>query len=99
MVVILLWLALLFIQVDWVGFRYEPVLLNRALGKVHVFKSMGLPWWQWGWKLWGAYPIRDRHARLVMRPRGGRGVHHLHRSDFTTGVWPGVCDYRRTGWA
>lgn len=53
MVVILLWLALLFIQVDWVGFRYEPVLLNRALGKVHVFKAMGLPWWQWGWKLWG----------------------------------------------
>jgi len=53
MVVILLWLALLFIQVDWVGFRYEPVLLNRALGKVYVFKAMGLPWWQWGWKLWG----------------------------------------------
>lgn len=53
MVVIMLWLALLFIQVDWVGFRYEPVLLNRALGKVHVFKATGLPWWQWGWKLWG----------------------------------------------
>lgn len=53
MVVTLLWLALLFIQVDWVGFRYEPVLLNRDLGKVHVFKAMGLPWWQWGWKLWG----------------------------------------------
>jgi hypothetical protein len=53
MVAIMLWLALLFIQVDWVGFRYEPVLLNRALGKVHVFKATGLPWWQWGWKLWG----------------------------------------------
>lgn len=49
----MLWMALVFIQVDWVGFRYEPVLLNRAWGKVHVFKAKGLPWWQWGWKLWG----------------------------------------------
>ncbi|MGY0611852.1 DUF6708 domain-containing protein [Luteimonas sp. A501] len=46
-------LTLVFIQIDWVGFRYAPVLVNRALGKVHVFVDKGLPWWQWGWKLWG----------------------------------------------
>ncbi|MGY0653024.1 hypothetical protein ACW7GZ_14430 [Luteimonas sp. A537] len=41
-------LTLVFIQIDWVGFRYAPVLVNRALGKVHVFVDKGLPWWQWG---------------------------------------------------
>lgn len=50
---ILFFLCLIFVQVDWVGFRYAPVLVNRALGKVHVFVDKGLPWWQWGWKLWG----------------------------------------------
>ena len=41
------------IQIDFVGFRYQPVLVNRGLGKVHVFVSHMLPWWQWFWKLWG----------------------------------------------
>lgn len=40
-------------QSDFVGFRYEPVLFDRAAGKVHIFKSLGLPWWQWGWNMFG----------------------------------------------
>jgi len=49
----LLYIALLFIQIDWVGYRYEPVLFDRSSAKVHIFKSMGLPWWQWGWNIFG----------------------------------------------
>ena len=49
----LLFVAFLFIQIDWVGYRYEPVLFDRLSGKVHIFKSLGLPWWQWGWNLFG----------------------------------------------
>ena len=46
-------LLLAFIQYDFVGFRYQPVLVNRGLGQVHVFVGHMLPWWQWFWKLWG----------------------------------------------
>jgi hypothetical protein len=46
-------LLLGFIQYDFVGFRYQPVLVNRGLGQVHVFVGHMLPWWQWFWKLWG----------------------------------------------
>lgn len=49
----LAFIALLFIQVDWVGYRYEPVLFDRSSAKVHIFKSLGLPWWQWGWNIFG----------------------------------------------
>lgn len=52
----LCFISLIFIQVDWVGFRYNPVLLNRTTGKIHVFASGLLPWWQWGWNLWGRPP-------------------------------------------
>jgi hypothetical protein len=44
---------LAFVQIDFVGFRYQPVLVNRGLGQVHVFVGQMLPWWQWFWKLWG----------------------------------------------
>ena len=50
---LLLFIALLFIQIDWVGYRYEPVLFDCSSAKVHIFKSMGLPWWQWGWNIFG----------------------------------------------
>lgn len=43
----------LFIQVDWVGYRYEPILFDRGSSKVHIFRSAGLPWWQLGWNLFG----------------------------------------------
>jgi hypothetical protein len=49
----LAFLLLAFIQYDFVGFRYQPVLVNRGLGQVHVFVGHMLPWWQWFWKLWG----------------------------------------------
>lgn len=51
-----IWISLIFIQVDWIGFRYHPVLVNRATQKVHVFASGLLPWWQWGWNLLGRPP-------------------------------------------
>lgn len=51
--VVLLVVALAFIQAEFVGFRYQPVLVNRGLGQVHVFVGHMLPWWQWFWKLWG----------------------------------------------
>lgn len=44
---------LAFIQIDCVGFRYAPVVVNRRLHSVHVFVPLMLPWWQWCWKLWG----------------------------------------------
>lgn len=50
------WISSVFIQVDWIGFRHHPVLMNRATGKVHAFESGLLPWWQWGWNLWGRPP-------------------------------------------
>jgi hypothetical protein len=51
--VVLLLVALAFTQAEFVGFRYQPVLVNRGLGQVHVFVGQMLPWWQWFWKLWG----------------------------------------------
>ncbi len=50
---VLLFVFLLFIQVDWVGYRAEPVLFDRRGKKVHIFKSLGLPWWQWCWNIFG----------------------------------------------
>lgn len=50
---VLLFVFLLFVQIDWVGYRAEPVLFDRPARKVHVFKALGLPWWQWGWNLFG----------------------------------------------
>jgi hypothetical protein len=44
---------LAFVQIDFVGFRYAPVLVDRRLNRVHVFVPHMLPWWQWFWKLWG----------------------------------------------
>ncbi|MEN5206806.1 DUF6708 domain-containing protein [Stenotrophomonas terrae] len=49
----LFFIALLFIQIDWVGYRYEPVLFDRSSAKIHIFKSIGLPWWEWGWNIFG----------------------------------------------
>lgn len=53
LLVFMLFVFLLFVQTDWIGYRYEPVLFDRGSGKVHIFKSLGLPWWQWGWNLIG----------------------------------------------
>lgn len=50
----LLFVFLMFIQSDWVGYRGEPVLFDQRGKRVHVFKSLGLPWWQWGWNLFGS---------------------------------------------
>jgi len=50
---VLLFVFLLFVQIDWVGYRAEPVLFDCRARKVHVFKSVGLPWWQWGWNIFG----------------------------------------------
>jgi len=49
----LLFVFLLLVQTDWVGYRAEPVLFDQPARKVHVFKSLGLPWWQWGWNVFG----------------------------------------------
>ncbi|MBK0054156.1 DUF6708 domain-containing protein [Stenotrophomonas sp. S39] len=49
--IILLLIVLSLIQSDWVGYRAEPVLFDRRGRKVHVFKSLGLPWWQWCWNI------------------------------------------------
>ena len=48
---VMLLIVLSFIQSDWVGFRAEPVLFDCRAGKVHIFKSIGLPWWQWCWNI------------------------------------------------
>ncbi|GEM_PF-1034909 len=50
---VLLFVFLFFVQIDWVGYRAEPVLFDQPARKVHVFKSLGLPWWQWGWNVFG----------------------------------------------
>lgn len=51
--VLLLLIAAICLQGEFVGFRYQPVLVDQRLGQVHVFASHMLPWWQWFWKLWG----------------------------------------------
>lgn len=45
-------LALLMIRADTIAYRYQPVLFNRATGKVHVFVAQSLTWW----KLWQLKP-------------------------------------------
>lgn len=48
---VLLLIVLALIQSDWVGYRAEPVLFDCRARKVHIFKSIGLPWWQWCWNI------------------------------------------------
>jgi hypothetical protein len=49
-------IALWMLQQDVIGYRYEPVAVCKSTGKVYVFRSLGLWWWQLGWKLWGRVP-------------------------------------------
>jgi hypothetical protein len=44
------------LQQDIIGYRYEPVAVCKSTGKVYAFRSLGLWWWQLGWKLWGRVP-------------------------------------------
>lgn len=44
-------------RADSVGFRYEPVLFNKALQKVHVFSDLGGRWWEI-WKPFGGTSFR-----------------------------------------
>jgi len=48
-----LFVNLIFVQEDWTGYRYEPVLFDAPARRVHIFKSLGMPWWQLGWNLFG----------------------------------------------
>jgi hypothetical protein len=42
--------SLAFARLDFVGYRYQPVLFNRAAGKVHVFLDEGTKFWEvWRW--------------------------------------------------
>jgi len=42
--------ALFFARLDFIGYRYQPVLFNRAAGKVHVFLDEGTAIWEfWRW--------------------------------------------------
>lgn len=43
-------ICLLVVRADTVAFRYQPVLFDRAAGKVHVFVAESLTWWKW-WQL------------------------------------------------
>jgi hypothetical protein len=49
-------IAFWLLQQDITGYRYEPVAVSKADRKVHVFRSLGLWWWELGWKLWGRVP-------------------------------------------
>lgn len=42
----------LILRADTIAYRYQPVLFNRATGKVHCFVSEGITWW----KLWQFKP-------------------------------------------
>jgi hypothetical protein len=43
-------LSLFFARLDFIGYRYQPVLFNRAAGKVHVFLDEGTAIWEfWRW--------------------------------------------------
>lgn len=44
-------------RADSVGYRYEPVLFNKALQKIHVFTDMGANWWEF-WKPFGGTSFR-----------------------------------------
>ena len=42
--------SLFFARLDFIGYRYQPVLFNRAAGKVHVFLDEGTAFWEfWRW--------------------------------------------------
>ncbi len=42
--------SLCFARLDFIGYRYQPVLFNRATGKVHVFLDEGTQFWEiWRW--------------------------------------------------
>lgn len=41
-------------RIDFNGFRYTPVLLNRGAGKVHVLEEVGFDFFAF-WKLWGGH--------------------------------------------
>ena len=52
--------ALLFValgRADSIGWRYQPVLFDKAAQKVHVFTDMGSPWWE-VWRLVGGTRCR-----------------------------------------
>ncbi|MES2320386.1 MAG: DUF6708 domain-containing protein [Pseudomonadota bacterium] len=53
-IIMLLWIVVcvLVVRSDTVAFRYQPVLFDRAAGKVHVFVAEPLTWW----KLWQLKP-------------------------------------------
>jgi hypothetical protein len=59
--------SLAFLQLDFTGFRYQPVLVDRGTRQVHIFVSHMLPWWQWFWKLWGrsGYEVQSFDWRCV----------------------------------
>ncbi|KAF1016763.1 MAG: hypothetical protein GAK31_00021 [Stenotrophomonas maltophilia] len=48
---VMLLILLSLIQSDWVGYRAEPVLFDCRARRVHIFKSLALPWWQWCWNI------------------------------------------------
>ncbi len=44
-------------RADSVGWRYQPVLFDKAAQKVHVFTDLGSPWWE-VWRLLGGTRCR-----------------------------------------
>jgi hypothetical protein len=44
-------------RADSVGWRYQPVLFDKAAQKIHVFTDMGSPWWE-VWRLLGGTAFR-----------------------------------------
>jgi hypothetical protein len=44
-------------RADSVGWRYQPVLFDKAAQKVHVFTDLGSPWWE-VWRLVGGTRYR-----------------------------------------
>lgn len=45
-------LCLVLGRADSIGWRYQPVLFDKAAQKVHVFTDLGSPWWEI-WRLLG----------------------------------------------
>lgn len=41
--------SVLFFRTDFVGYRYEPILFDRATRQVHVFTSQKVWWKLWSW--------------------------------------------------
>lgn len=54
MSVLLCFISWTMMRIDFNGFRYTPVLLNRGAGKVHVFEEVGFDVLAF-WKLWGGH--------------------------------------------